>query len=122
VQERAALAARGVKMGEAWLFFGCRTAEVRDRESSFPLGLEVRSGVSTTGGGRGRVVHTDGGWVGNRQDDYLYREELEQWHAQGALSELHVAFSREGRDKVYVQHLLKQRGKQVRQTENAERV
>jgi sulfite reductase (NADPH) flavoprotein alpha-component len=43
----------------------------------------------------------------------LYREELEQWHAQGVLSELYVAFSREGRDKVYVQHLLKQRGKQV---------
>lgn len=44
----------------------------------------------------------------------MYREELEQWHAQGVLSELHVAFSRQGRDKVYVQHLLKQRGKQVR--------
>jgi NADPH-ferrihemoprotein reductase len=41
-----------------------------------------------------------------RNVDYIYQEELESFKTSGLLNELHVAFSREGRDKVYVQHLL----------------
>ena len=38
--------------------------------------------------------------------DYLYKEELEKFQSDGILDELHLAFSREQNDKVYVQHLL----------------
>jgi sulfite reductase alpha subunit-like flavoprotein len=43
----------------------------------------------------------------------LYREELEHWHAQGAVSELQVAFSRDGTTKVYVQHLVAAAGQRL---------
>ncbi len=44
--------------------------------------------------------------------DYIYRDELEQ-AAKDKLVDLHVAFSRKGKKKVYVQHLIKEQGQQV---------
>ena len=41
----------------------------------------------------------------HRELDYLYREELERFEADGDVS-LRLAFSREGAEKVYVQHVL----------------
>jgi NADPH-ferrihemoprotein reductase len=38
--------------------------------------------------------------------DYIYRDELEAYLAEGVLSKLHLAFSRESKQKVYVQHLI----------------
>lgn len=39
-----------------------------------------------------------------RDQDYIYAAELAEFVRSGALSALHVAFSREGADKDYVQH------------------
>ncbi|MGF6416692.1 sulfite reductase (NADPH) flavoprotein alpha-component [Stenotrophomonas sp. AN71] len=50
----------------------------------------------------------------HRAHDYLYREQLQAWQARGALAGLHTAFSRDGADKVYVQHVLLQRADDVR--------
>lgn len=48
----------------------------------------------------------------NRSEDYIYSDELEKYEKSGILTKLHLAFSRECSEKVYVQHLLKK-------TENA---
>ena len=44
-------------------------------------------------------------------EDYIYQEELEGYRDGGVLSDLHVAFSREQTQKIYVQHLLEEQGK-----------
>lgn len=49
----------------------------------------------------------------DRAKDYLYRDELEAFRAEGTLTELHLAFSRERAEKVYVQHLLAKRGRET---------
>lgn len=49
----------------------------------------------------------------SRQHDYIYREELEGAVAGGALSALHVAFSRETSVKDYVQHHMQRQGAEV---------
>lgn len=46
-------------------------------------------------------------------EDYLYKDDLEAFVADGTLSKLLVAFSRAQADKVYVQDLLKQHGEAV---------
>ncbi|KAG6617378.1 putative NADPH-cytochrome P450 reductase [Phytophthora cinnamomi] len=45
-----------------------------------------------------------------RDEDFIYKDELELFQESGVLSELHLAFSREQNKKVYVQHLLVQNG------------
>ena len=40
----------------------------------------------------------------NREFDFLYREELEGYLSDGILTRLDTAFSRDGNEKVYVQH------------------
>jgi len=43
----------------------------------------------------------------NREQDFIYADELEQYRNDGTLTQLHLAFSRENKDKkVYVQHIL----------------
>ena len=49
----------------------------------------------------------------NRGEDYLYEEELTAAARTGALTGLHTAFSREGAQKVYVQHVIEERGEEV---------
>lgn len=40
----------------------------------------------------------------HRALEYLYGEELEAYHASGLLTHLRLAFSRDQREKVYIQH------------------
>lgn len=47
------------------------------------------------------------------EKDFLYREDLQQLEAAGTLTSLDVAISRAGPEKVYVQHRLETRSKEV---------
>jgi sulfite reductase (NADPH) flavoprotein alpha-component len=49
-----------------------------------------------------------------RAHDYLYRNELEIWQAFGLLARLDTAFSRDQRDKVYVQHRMLEHAAEIR--------
>jgi NADPH-ferrihemoprotein reductase len=48
-----------------------------------------------------------------RSLDYLYEDELRSFQEEGILDHLYVAFSREEKDKVYVQHLLSKNAKET---------
>ncbi len=50
-----------------------------------------------------------------KSEDYIYEEELEGYKTEGVLSGLHLAFSRDQQQKVYVQHLLQEQGKEIYQ-------
>lgn len=54
-------------------------------------------------------------FTGNRRrsEDFLYGNELTAWQQSGLLTRLDAAFSREGPDKTYVQHLLQQHAADV---------
>jgi sulfite reductase alpha subunit-like flavoprotein len=66
---------------------------------------------------RRALGHTGPNWLffgeQHAATDYYYRDEIEQMHADGLLTELDLAFSRDQREKVYVQHLMRNRGAQL---------
>ena len=61
--------------------------------------------------------HTGPNWLffgeQHAATDYYYRDELEQMRDDGFLTELDLAFSRDQQQKVYVQHLMRDRGAQL---------
>ena len=48
-----------------------------------------------------------------REKDFIYKRELQRWKEEGVLSALHLAFSRDQKEKVYVQNLMKEDAKRL---------
>ena len=98
------------------------------RESTFRLPADSSTPIIMVGPGTGvapmRALLQERAWqksqglsVGRnvlyfgcrcRSQDYIYKDELEAYRADGTLDSLRLAFSREGASKVYVQHLLRE--------------
>jgi sulfite reductase (NADPH) flavoprotein alpha-component len=49
----------------------------------------------------------------HQKSDFLYQEEIEAYQADGTLSKLDLAWSRDQREKLYVQHLMLQNGAEL---------
>jgi sulfite reductase (NADPH) flavoprotein alpha-component len=47
------------------------------------------------------------------ETDFLYQTEIQNWVETGSLSKIDLAFSRDQEEKIYVQHKLKKKGKEV---------
>jgi sulfite reductase alpha subunit-like flavoprotein len=66
---------------------------------------------------RRALGHTGPNWLffgeQHAATDFYYRDEIEAMRADGFLTELDLAFSRDQREKVYVQHLMRKRGAQL---------
>jgi NADPH-dependent sulfite reductase flavoprotein alpha-component len=67
---------------------------------------------------RRRVLgHTAPNWLffgeRNADTDFYYRNEIEAMHADGFLTELDLAFSRDQPEKIYVQDLIRRRGAEI---------
>ncbi|RZS90954.1 sulfite reductase (NADPH) alpha subunit [Motilibacter rhizosphaerae] len=66
---------------------------------------------------RRALAHTAPNWLffgeQHASTDHYYRDELDELHRDGTLSRLDLAFSRDQRDKVYVQDRLREHGSQV---------
>ena len=52
-----------------------------------------------------------GDWT--EEGEYLYRDEMGEWNDKGTISKHDLAWSRQGSEKVYVQHLMKKNGEEI---------
>ena len=52
-----------------------------------------------------------GDWT--EEGEYLYRDEMEDWKERGIITRQDLAWSREGDEKVYVQHLMEKNGEEI---------
>lgn len=66
---------------------------------------------------RRALGHTGPNWLffgeQHAATDFYYRDEIQAMHKDGLLTELDLAFSRDQREKVYVQHLMRKRGAEL---------
>ncbi|MBA40806.1 MAG: sulfite reductase subunit alpha [Euryarchaeota archaeon] len=52
-----------------------------------------------------------GDWT--EEGEYYYRDEIESWLSSGNLERIDLAWSRQGEEKVYVQHLMEKNGQEI---------
>ena len=52
-----------------------------------------------------------GDWT--EEGEYYYKEEMEEWKKKGVLNKHDLAWSRTGKEKVYVQHLMDKNGEEI---------
>ena len=52
-----------------------------------------------------------GDWT--EEGEYLYRDEMNEWKERGIISKHDLAWSRQGSEKVYVQHLMEKNGEEI---------
>lgn len=98
LQERLALKESGVELGPSILFFGCRNRGMVCQVPRYELILRLWSNTLLF---IYRCLFMDFCLL---LKDYIYEDELNNYVETGALSELVIAFSREGPTKEYVQH------------------
>ena len=74
-----------------------------------PFRAFLQDRVASGAGGRNWLFFGDQ----RRDHDFLYRDELERWLVDGVLTRLDTAFSRDQQEKMYVQHRMLERAREI---------